>query len=527
MPNIRIQDLEKSTPGFQMIKTDVAGVPGYTVINTGDIPEGGNLYFTQARARAAITGANGVNYDPATGIITIQPIGIESDPIFTASPSFGITTGEIAHWNTAFGWGNHATAGYTVDATLITKVNYSVCHLLDISSASSVDWNARVMKTSAGLVTIDWGVSRTYDGSSIVSIDWANRFLIDDSNVRSINWGSRVLLSSTSTQSLNWETGRMFDNTNLSLDWVNRVMYYHGGIIPSIEWNAASMYDQSGHVSIDYNARRMYNASGVLTFDWNTVASLSVANLNDASAKLSVDVYNRALYYTDGTTRILDWLNGFIYDNTAVASITFTNRILNDAVGNISLNWGLRTSFDQANIESLDWNARHTFDINGIVSMDYDNRHLIYISNRNAIDWQNGLIRDDSVNNYLTIDWTGRHLNDVVGGVSVDYGSRELKNSAFSVVLDWQNGTLNDPSIGAIVHWGVVNTRPALEIKNGCFLQIDDVYTGSTLSPSTQIGNTNVGYGDTTVGVLGKPSTWFKIQGPTGALFYVPAYLVP
>lgn len=31
----------------------------------------------------------------------------EVDPIFTASPSFGITSTNISNWNTAFGWGNH------------------------------------------------------------------------------------------------------------------------------------------------------------------------------------------------------------------------------------------------------------------------------------------------------------------------------------------------------------------------------------------------------------------------------------
>jgi hypothetical protein len=36
----------------------------------------------------------------------------ETDPIFTAHPAFSITAPNIVDWNTAFGWGNHATAGY-------------------------------------------------------------------------------------------------------------------------------------------------------------------------------------------------------------------------------------------------------------------------------------------------------------------------------------------------------------------------------------------------------------------------------
>ncbi len=36
----------------------------------------------------------------------------ETDPIFSASPAFGIAATDIANWNTAFSWGDHALAGY-------------------------------------------------------------------------------------------------------------------------------------------------------------------------------------------------------------------------------------------------------------------------------------------------------------------------------------------------------------------------------------------------------------------------------
>jgi hypothetical protein len=36
----------------------------------------------------------------------------ETDPIFTASAAAGITSTNISNWNTAYGWGNHALAGY-------------------------------------------------------------------------------------------------------------------------------------------------------------------------------------------------------------------------------------------------------------------------------------------------------------------------------------------------------------------------------------------------------------------------------
>ncbi len=41
----------------------------------------------------------------------------ESDPVFVVSPANGISTLNIANWNTAFAWGNHAEAGYLTSYT--------------------------------------------------------------------------------------------------------------------------------------------------------------------------------------------------------------------------------------------------------------------------------------------------------------------------------------------------------------------------------------------------------------------------
>ncbi|MEI6748882.1 MAG: hypothetical protein WCM93_06955, partial [Bacteroidota bacterium] len=63
---------------------------------------------------------------PATGLMVFQTDGTkgfyyyettwkligsgytETDPIWAASPSYGITSTNISNWNTAFGWGDHA-----------------------------------------------------------------------------------------------------------------------------------------------------------------------------------------------------------------------------------------------------------------------------------------------------------------------------------------------------------------------------------------------------------------------------------
>lgn len=44
----------------------------------------------------------------------------ETDPVFGASAAAGITSANINNWNTAHGWGNHASAGYVPGGRVIT-----------------------------------------------------------------------------------------------------------------------------------------------------------------------------------------------------------------------------------------------------------------------------------------------------------------------------------------------------------------------------------------------------------------------
>lgn len=59
--------------------------------------------------------SNGSVTDNGDGTVSIAGGGgggAETDPIFSGSPAFGITGGQITNWDTAYGWGNHASAGY-------------------------------------------------------------------------------------------------------------------------------------------------------------------------------------------------------------------------------------------------------------------------------------------------------------------------------------------------------------------------------------------------------------------------------
>ena len=60
----------------------------------------------------AQTGTFGDNSDKWDSLLSV-----ETDPIFIASPSAGILAQDILNWEEAYGWGDHALAGYLTDET--------------------------------------------------------------------------------------------------------------------------------------------------------------------------------------------------------------------------------------------------------------------------------------------------------------------------------------------------------------------------------------------------------------------------
>jgi hypothetical protein len=64
----------------------------------------------------------------------------ETDPVFALSVASGISSGDITNWNTAFGWGNHAAAGYLTSFTeLDPDFNASEASLFVLGDKAKLD----------------------------------------------------------------------------------------------------------------------------------------------------------------------------------------------------------------------------------------------------------------------------------------------------------------------------------------------------------------------------------------------------
>lgn len=82
--------------------TSVAGRSGDVVLNTDDVAEGANLYFTTARARQSVSAGLGVHYNNTTGVISIgQSVETTSSVTFNTvtvtgnTQSTSTTTGAV------------------------------------------------------------------------------------------------------------------------------------------------------------------------------------------------------------------------------------------------------------------------------------------------------------------------------------------------------------------------------------------------------------------------------------------------
>jgi hypothetical protein len=90
---------------YTKIQSDTLFSTGTPVYAESDPVWGGasNLYYQRTEADALF----------ATGL----PVYVESDPVFTASVAWTISAAETDRWETAFGWGDHATNGYLTGFT--------------------------------------------------------------------------------------------------------------------------------------------------------------------------------------------------------------------------------------------------------------------------------------------------------------------------------------------------------------------------------------------------------------------------
>jgi len=108
---ISYNDLSNKPTLFSGSYTDLTNKPTIPT-STSDLTNGAG-YITSS----ALSGYATETYVTTRGYITSYT---ETDPVFVASAAYNITSTQITNWDTAYGWGDHAGAGYLTSVGTIS-----------------------------------------------------------------------------------------------------------------------------------------------------------------------------------------------------------------------------------------------------------------------------------------------------------------------------------------------------------------------------------------------------------------------
>src|SRR6056300_1520399 len=293
-------------------------------------------------ADGTASGSGSLAYNDSTGVFTYTPPDLsgyltsytETDPIFSASPAFGITSTNITNWNTAYGWGDHASAGYlTSETTTSLTYNPSTSELsftdetgttntIDLSGLLDEDARAiasGTLNSTTGIVTFTRDDLTTFtvdlsalldDTNLVTSVNGNTGIVVldtDDVNEGSTNLyytdaradarvslqtGANLDLSSKSTTDLTEGTNLYYTDARVDTH-LNQTGSITSGYVLSWDgtdyaWVAQSGGSGSDGASIDLGTPSDSNLTdGLSTFTTTTKVTDAIDELNEVLAKLA------------------------------------------------------------------------------------------------------------------------------------------------------------------------------------------------------------------------------------------------
>jgi hypothetical protein len=191
--------------------TSVNGQTGAVVLTTTNIAEGTNLYYTDARARAAISAGTGISYDNATGVVTnaapdqtvvlTAGTGISTSgtyPNFTitnTSPSLGgdvvgpasATDNAVARYDTTTGKLLQNSLVIIGDTGSVTGVNALTAESLTVNNNATFGTSNSDTINFVGRINSDFdpATDNTYDLGR-VGHEWRDLYIDGTANIDSL-----------------------------------------------------------------------------------------------------------------------------------------------------------------------------------------------------------------------------------------------------------------------------------------------------------------------------------------------------
>tara|TARA_B100000427_G_scaffold230707_1_gene193861 strand:+ start:12345 stop:17285 length:4941 start_codon:yes stop_codon:yes gene_type:complete len=282
------------------VPSHVKNITAQDITNWNNAGSSG-ITLAQARQGLSINGTNGsatatggISYDDTTGIFTYSPPDLSGIP----------NSSKTAQWDTAYGWGDHSTAGYL---TSFTETDPTVpSHVKSITSTNISNWNsaygwgdhsAAGYTSNSGTVTsvgLLGGTGVTVTNSPVTSSGNINIELDANLNdIKDVNVG--LAQNRTANTYLRW-TGAQFDLASVSSS---------GGGIALTDISVASPHPAaSGNGDLSYNA-----SNGEFTYTPANVPT-NVSQLTNDSGFVTSEsdpVFSSHAASNVTTTKISQW----------------------------------------------------------------------------------------------------------------------------------------------------------------------------------------------------------------------------
>jgi uncharacterized protein (TIGR02145 family) len=285
--NIIIDILQGSATGTAVYsETHSVTTDGYGLINlelgngtatTGAMSAinwGTGIYFVKVTVDGVVMGTGQLLSVPYALHAKTVASYTETDPVFVVHPANGISGANITNWNNAYGWGNHASAGYVPNTRTIT-INGTA-----LDFASNRSWNV-------GTVTF-------------VELSLPNIFSLS---------GSPITTSGTLTASLASQTANTIFASPNGSGGVPSFRALVATDIPNLDWNKITTGKPttlSGYGITDaVNTTGDQTIAGNKSFTGTTTVPTPV-NATDAATKAYVDALIEQLY-AQGALRVRDY----------------------------------------------------------------------------------------------------------------------------------------------------------------------------------------------------------------------------
>jgi len=120
-----VYGVNTTNSNYGILGYDSYGVYGYSSLGyagyfegdthiTGNLTVGGSIGYTETdpQVNSLINGRWCTSDGSSVNCTAVAPVTSEADPIFSTHDASGVTSGLLSNWNTAYGWGDHSTAGY-------------------------------------------------------------------------------------------------------------------------------------------------------------------------------------------------------------------------------------------------------------------------------------------------------------------------------------------------------------------------------------------------------------------------------